>query len=1218
MPQQLELLSTIHIMFPTKKTHSKNYLFKMQSNIKTILFIFGLFALLFSCARKSTVQMWTDSNGKEIPVNVQKNGDTTIFDLGTIIINSENFQEAEVEMDSIPPITGDEVTVGEQTWMTHNLNVKHFRNGDPIPNAQTHEEWAAACESKQPAWCYYNNDSLGHAVSGVLYNFYAVSDPRNLAPKGLRISTEDDWKTLLIVSGKNISEYHEEKSLYRWEMFPFFIRATDYQDVWQEKWAGGFRSELGYFHSIGNFGNWWAISEDPTSAPFFGIRYDYNVNDVTTGTPYKGNGYSVRCLREKETLTDVAEILGQNNNANTIQSATDKIDVQTVKNGSSDFTTDTNSTISREKSLPQLIFPMGIEGPIEYSCLSPKGSFLLLSANSGILQLWSLSSGKKLYDLQRPKNEGSLSFEPGSVAFSPDETKLLIVSDKDSVEIWNVHSGLKDLQFKRPQRQVTSGFYTPSGETIVLVQHNQVTFWDAMSGNLTHSIWTEAGEVSDVILNYDQSIMVSSGYKTAYVWNVSDRKKLHTLEGHRKEITDCVFSPDEKIVITTSEDSTARCWDVSTGKLIKVLSGHKSELLSAHFTNDGTRLVIFSKGEAYVWNIKEGNLEHTIGSCAPYNCESVCSSPDLSKVALITAVKNDIEIWDTKSGELIHLIQEQKWQDKPKELRFSPDGKSLMAIQHDNIKFWDVESGKSKLQITGHIEVATTIKNPNGNSAISFFDDRILTWNLYTGKRLSEVKITEKLCPTSLFSIDRSAILCRCYEDSIAQFVELSTGNIICQFIGHQKTITHMAFSTDGKKLITSAYDNTIRIWEASTGMLLKTLNQTGFSEYFNIISLSKTEEVLLTSTYAEGYDIKKEFQIWNLNSGEFLHSIKSTIDQSSLTFNEIAGHTLILANENKVELWHIETGTLTFSVDNFAGSKAKSPRPDLYSNPTCEDLITVSPDGKIFAVVCNVPNNDWTNIYRFKVYNTITKALLFEGDERLYINSLAFNSDGTKLLCTNDNGTQVWDIAKASRVFENEFSSPRSAIFSPDGQKLAFTYSKSVVLFDIISGDSLTEFAIEDGSLENSIFLSNTALISVSKNGDSYHWDITSRKLIGTLNNYAYKDIFFSKQSYKSDFFMSNDDGVTIIYDAKSMKFLYNHAYLDNGESLIYDNGFRFDCSDAALEYLNITCGTTEGNLNVIKERLSVPGLIEIIIAGQEDQLKEAFKPKNFLDICD
>lgn len=88
------------------------------------------------------------------------------------------------------------IAIGTQTWMAENLNVDRFRNGDPIPEAKSDAEWKLAGINKQPAWCYYNNDPKNGEKYGKLYNWYAVNDPRGLAPEGYVIPTKENWETL--------------------------------------------------------------------------------------------------------------------------------------------------------------------------------------------------------------------------------------------------------------------------------------------------------------------------------------------------------------------------------------------------------------------------------------------------------------------------------------------------------------------------------------------------------------------------------------------------------------------------------------------------------------------------------------------------------------------------------------------------------------------------------------------------------------------------------------------------------------------------------------------------------------------------------------------------------------------------------------------------------------------------------------------------------------
>jgi uncharacterized protein (TIGR02145 family) len=88
------------------------------------------------------------------------------------------------------------VKIGSQIWMSENLNIATFRNGDKISEAKTAAEWQKANDNKQPAWCYYNNDPANGDKHGKLYNWYAVNDNRGLAPEGWRVPTDWDWQIL--------------------------------------------------------------------------------------------------------------------------------------------------------------------------------------------------------------------------------------------------------------------------------------------------------------------------------------------------------------------------------------------------------------------------------------------------------------------------------------------------------------------------------------------------------------------------------------------------------------------------------------------------------------------------------------------------------------------------------------------------------------------------------------------------------------------------------------------------------------------------------------------------------------------------------------------------------------------------------------------------------------------------------------------------------------
>ncbi len=88
------------------------------------------------------------------------------------------------------------VIIGDQEWMAMNLNVTSFRNGDPIPEAATAEEWERAGDLGQPAWCWFQNNPGNPVEYGKLYNFFAVNDPRGLAPEGWHVASAEEWTQL--------------------------------------------------------------------------------------------------------------------------------------------------------------------------------------------------------------------------------------------------------------------------------------------------------------------------------------------------------------------------------------------------------------------------------------------------------------------------------------------------------------------------------------------------------------------------------------------------------------------------------------------------------------------------------------------------------------------------------------------------------------------------------------------------------------------------------------------------------------------------------------------------------------------------------------------------------------------------------------------------------------------------------------------------------------
>jgi uncharacterized protein (TIGR02145 family) len=185
------------------------------------------------------------------------------------------------------------VQIGNQIWTAKNLDTEYFRNGDLIPFASTDEEWKEAAENKQPAWCYPSNNLANGKKYGKLYNWYAVSDPRGLAPKGYHVPSDEEWKILIDhLGGAKIAYIKMKKG--RWlNDNTFGNNKSGFSGL-----PGGFRGRIG-FTLLGHGAYWWSSSEfkyDSSDALY--QMLDKYEEKVITGWIDKYYGMSVRCLRD--------------------------------------------------------------------------------------------------------------------------------------------------------------------------------------------------------------------------------------------------------------------------------------------------------------------------------------------------------------------------------------------------------------------------------------------------------------------------------------------------------------------------------------------------------------------------------------------------------------------------------------------------------------------------------------------------------------------------------------------------------------------------------------------------------------------------------------------------------------------------------------------------------------------------------------------------------
>lgn len=172
------------------------------------------------------------------------------------------------------------IQIGSQVWTKKNLRVFKFRNGDIIPIVQGDKQWsemtsAAMCINPDNGECYYN--------------WYAVNDPRGLAPIGFHVPSDEEWEQLIDECGGNkIAGYHL-KSKNKWNG----SNTSGFSGL-----PAGFRYDFGIFNLLGYGGYWWS------SSPIGGLAVNRNLNSgysyVYRSNDFPQGGFSVRLIKDAQ------------------------------------------------------------------------------------------------------------------------------------------------------------------------------------------------------------------------------------------------------------------------------------------------------------------------------------------------------------------------------------------------------------------------------------------------------------------------------------------------------------------------------------------------------------------------------------------------------------------------------------------------------------------------------------------------------------------------------------------------------------------------------------------------------------------------------------------------------------------------------------------------------------------------------------------------------
>ena len=294
-----------------------------------------------------------------------------------------------------------------------------------------------------------------------------------------------------------------------------------------------------------------------------------------------------------------------------------------------------------------------------------------------------------------------------------------------------------------------------------------------------------------------------------------------TFEGHTHFVNTVSLSRNG-IIASGSYDHTIRLWDVSTKKNIAILEGHKGPVSSVSFSPDDTLLASagnYRGGTIRLWRVPTD--KHTV-LLRPHRGSSVhvvSFSPDGMILASgAGSTLGTVELWDVMKRTRIAVL-ESGIEDVVASISFSPDGTTLAVASPNVINLWDVATKQNiaTLRADSSGLFRTVLFSPDERLLVSTeaaSDNSIRLWDVATKENIARLKGHPKHSASSVSFSPDGTILASGSGDHTIKLWDVATKENIVTLSGHTAPITSVSFSPDGTILVSGSEDHTVQLWD--------------------------------------------------------------------------------------------------------------------------------------------------------------------------------------------------------------------------------------------------------------------------------------------------------------------------------------------------------------------------------------------------------------------
>ena len=468
------------------------------------------------------------------------------------------------------------------------------------------------------------------------------------------------------------------------------------------------------------------------------------------------------------------------------------------------------------------------------AAFNPKDGRQLAAGNDGDVTVWDWTTGQRLHTFAgRPKQRIS-------VAFSRDGRRLASGNWGGSIKLWDAQAGGEPLcTFSETHYPLGGLAFDNDGGRLATASFNRcVHVWDTTTGRLVHTHRHTTGLVLGVAFSLDGQRLASAGEdKTVRLWDATTGRDVLSLRGHTGQCGCLAFSPDGRRLASASEDKTIRVWDATP------LQGHEGqEILNLPNSNEIWSLAVSPDGQKIAsagWSMPvkvrgtqtgQGSVEYPGHSTIVF---CVAWQPDGQRIA---AAGGDgplfsVKVWDTQTKREVFTLPEHPGGTEFPAVAFSPVGRYLVTGSKDGaVRVWDARNGQEVGTLGTHDrEVRGVVFSRDGShlaSASGGGKVKVWAWDLSRLGQGPEFECQARVPGAYLnvaFSPD-GRYLVTGGEEYTVKIWDLQTRQELKTLLGHTGDVCAVAFSSDGRWLATAGEDTTIRIWDAKSWKPVYTL----------------------------------------------------------------------------------------------------------------------------------------------------------------------------------------------------------------------------------------------------------------------------------------------------------------------------------------------------------------------------------------------------------